>query len=130
MPRSSRTRNVRKICGCSRWRECSHAWYVWYRQNKRGLRCKLATLVGREPADYADAQYEARRAIIAWKEGRDAHGLLPGDAPTLATVLDAYSQRPDGAPLDRYQRGRILTIPVNGRPFGEWRAADVTRDLI
>jgi len=76
--------------------------------------------------DYADAKAEARRAIVAWKDGRDARALLPGDAPTLAMVLEADGQRPDGAPIGRYQRGPIVTTMVNDRPFGEWRAAEIT----
>ena len=76
---------------------------------ERGLRRKLAPLVGREPIDFADAKAEARRAIVAWKEGRDARELLPGDAPTLAAVLDAYAQRPNGAPMRPYRRGPIVT---------------------
>lgn len=140
MPRQSRTGNVRKLCDCAKWRECSHPWFVHYREGKelgpagkmreRGLRRKLADLVGREPVDFRDAKTEAQRAIVAWKNGRDARELLPGDSPTLATVLDAYGQRPGGAAMDRYQRGPIVKTVVNGRLFGEWRAADVTREMV
>ena len=28
MPRKSRTENVRKICGCVKWKDCAHPWYV------------------------------------------------------------------------------------------------------
>jgi hypothetical protein len=73
---------------------------------------------------------EARRAIVAWQDGTDARELLPDDAPTLAAVIDAYGQRPDGAAIDRYQRGPIVTTEVNGRPFGDWRISDVTREMI
>ena len=140
MARPSKTDHVKKICGCAKWRECGHPWYVDYREGKalgsdgqvraRGLRCKLAPLVGREPVDFADAKAEARRAIVAWKDGRDARELLPGDAPTLATVLDAYGQRPGAAPVDKYQRRQILKPIINGRPLGEWRAAEITREMI
>lgn len=140
MPRQSRTDNVKKICGCAKWKECAHPWYVDYREGKetdatgksreRGLRRKLALLVGREPVDFADAKAEARRAIVAWKDGRDARELLAMDEPTLEAVLDAYGQRPNGAPLDRYQRGRIVRTVVNARPFGSWRVAQITRDMI
>ena len=140
MARRSATENVRKICGCVRWKECRHPWYVWYREGKelgpdgrpreRALRKKLAELVGREPADYVDAKAEARRAIVAWQDGRDARTLLPGDAPTVRAVLDHYGQRPNGAPLDRYQVATIARTVVNGRPLGEWRAAAVTREMI
>jgi hypothetical protein len=140
MARPSRTDHVKKICGCAKWRECTHAWFIDYREGKeigpagkvreRGVRCKLSTLVGREPVDFADAKAEARRAIVAWKDGRDARELLPGDAPTLAVVLDDYSARPNGSPLAAYRRGPIVTTAVNGRPLGEWRAAELTRDMI
>jgi integrase len=140
MARQSQTGNVRKICGCAKWKACAHPWYVWYREGKelgpdgqvreRALRCKLAPLVGREPVDYADAKDEARRAIVAWKEGRDARDLLPMDAPTVTAILDGYGSRLNGSPIDRFQRGRIIRTVVNARPFGEWRAAAVTREMI
>jgi integrase len=140
MARASKTDHVKKICGCAKWKDCAHPWYVDYREGKavnskgnareKALRCKLAPLVGREPKDFADAKTEARRAIVAWKDGRDARELLPGDSPTLATVLDSYGQRPGGAAIDRYQRGPIVTTKVNGRAFGEWRAAEITREMV
>jgi integrase len=139
MARPSKTDHVRKICRCAKWKECGHPWYVTYREGKeivagkvreRGLRKRLSLLVGREPVDFADAKAEARRAIVAWKDGRDARELLPGDAPTLATVIDEYGKRPNGAPIDRYQRGPLTKTVVNGRPFGEWRAGDVTREMV
>src|SRR5215831_13435155 len=106
---------VKKICGCAKWKECSHPWYVDYREgSKYGkkaekiLRKKLAPLVGREPVDFADAKAEARRAITAWRDGFDATQLIPGDGPTLASLLDEYGKRPDGAPIDRFQRGPIV----------------------
>jgi len=68
------------------------------RMRYRTLRRRLSLLVGREPRDFADAKAEAQRAIVAWRDGRDATGLIPGDAPTLATLLEKYSERP-GAPL-------------------------------
>jgi integrase len=140
MARKSDTDNVRKICGCAKWKECAHPWFIFYREGKeigptgkvreRGLRQKLAPLVGREPVDYADAKAEARRAIVAWKDGRDARQLLPDDAPSLAAVLEAYGQRPGGAAIDKYQRKQIVKTVVTGRPFGEWRAAEITREMV
>ncbi len=92
---------------------------------------KLSTLVGREPVDFADAKAEARRAIVAWKDGRDARQLLPGDAPTLATMLDEYGEAAErGTDRSVPSAGPLVTTVVNGRPFGEWRAADVTREMI
>src|SRR5262245_22434329 len=107
MARLSQTEHVRKVCRCSKWKECTHPWYVWYREGsgaqQKNLRGRLSRIAGREPVDYADAVDEARRAITAWKDGRDACELQPGDAPTITVILDAYGQRPGGAPLDRYQ---------------------------
>src|SRR5262249_44792667 len=127
---------------CAKWKDCAHPWHVDYREGwfvdadgkrrRRGLRCKLAPLIGREPRDYADAKAEARRAIVAWKDQRldDLKGLLPGDCPTLAAMLDEYSKRPDGSPMDRFQRGPIVKTVVNGRPFGEWTAEQITREMV
>jgi integrase len=86
--------------------------------------------VGREPIDFADAKAEARRAIVAWKDGKDARQLMPGDQPILALVLEAYGKRPGGTPVDRFQKGRIEKTKVNGRPLGEWPAADISREMI
>ena len=129
MPRQSETGNVKKICGCVKWKECAHPWYVDYREGKevgpngqvreRGLRSKLAPLVGREPVDFADAKAEARRAIVAWKDGRDARELLPGDAPTLADGARRVRQAAERRADRRYQRGPIVKTVVNGRPFGD-----------
>jgi hypothetical protein len=58
MPRQSETGNVTKICGCAKWKEYAHPWYVDYREGKeidpqtgkvreRGLRKRLGPLVGR-----------------------------------------------------------------------------------
>jgi integrase len=136
--RQSKTDHVRKICGCAKWKECAHPWYVDYREGydvdaagrrrRRGLRCKLAPLVGREPADFADARAEARRAIVAWKDGRDARQPVPGDALSVVALIDEYGQRPGGA--GGSFSARAARVKVNGRPFGEWLAADVTREAL
>ena len=97
---------------------------------ENGLRHKLAPLVGREPVDFADAKAEARRAIVAWQDKRSACELLPGDAPTLATLLDSYGTRPGGAALPKYRSTPIVKAVVNGRPFGTWRAAEITREMV
>ena len=136
MARRSDTDNVRKVCGCVKWKECAHPWYVSYREGKelvngkireRGLRKRLSLLVGREPKDYAGAKIEARRAIVAWKDGLDATTLIPGDRPTLAALLQQYGERPGGAPA---KSGPLEKVVVNGRAFGEWPADAITRDMI
>jgi integrase len=140
MPRQSATGNVRKICSCTKWKTCTHPWYIDYREGKelgpagtlreRGLRCRLSKLTGREPDDFADAKAEARRAITAWQAGRDARDLQPDDASTLATVLNEYCQRPGSSPTDAYRHGRIVRTVVQGRPFGAWPLRDVTREHV
>jgi len=140
MPRQSKHDHVKKICACTKWKECKHPWYVHYREGKeigpngkpreRGLRCRLQPLVGREPKDFADAKAEARRAIIAWQTGRDAADVLPEDAPTLAQVLRSYSQRQNVPPTEKYQIRPIVDAVVQGRPFGEHKAAAVTRPML
>jgi hypothetical protein len=104
MAPSSTTGHVKKVCGCAKWKDCAHPWYVTYRERKDagaggkvrepGLRCKLAPLVGREPGDFADAKMEARRAIVARKDCRDARKLLAGDAPTWLSPKGAHNHRP------------------------------------
>jgi integrase len=140
MARQSKNGHVKKICGCASWKTCTHPWYIEYfkgreagpdgKMRKRGLRARLGPLVGREPVDFADAKGEARRAIVAWQEGRDARDLLRGDTPTLDQMLDGYAARPGGAPVDRYQRAAIAKVVVNGRRFGDWRVADITREMV
>lgn len=140
MARPSKHDHVRKRCGCTKWKDCKHPWYVYYHEGrevgptgkarKRGLRNQLAALVGREPVDFADAKAEARRAIIAWQTGRNAADVLPDDAPTLAQLLRSYGQRPGAPPTEKYQVAPIVKAVVHGRPFGEHRAAAVTRPML
>ena len=53
MPRKSRTDNVKKICGCVKWKECAHPWYVDYREGKE---------IGRRQGARARATQAARAA--------------------------------------------------------------------
>ena len=72
MPRASHTGNVRKICGCAKWKDCSHPFYVWYRAPKgtgkphagEALRRPIEKLVGRKPIDYADAKGERSTILM------------------------------------------------------------------
>lgn len=136
MPRQSDTGNVKKICGCASWKTCAHPWYVdfkaakWHatRPNER-YRKNLDTLIGRHCVDLNDAKTEARRAIVAWLDGRDASRLQPSDRPTLAQVIEAYQQRP-GASRATWQIGPITRTKVQGRPFGQWRVEDITREAL
>jgi len=130
MPSESKTDHVRKRCDCSKWKECSHAWYVDYQEERRRYRPNLDKLIGRHPADFTEAKKEARRAIDAWLNGKSAADLLPADRPTLATLLAAYRKRPDASPSEKHQVGPILTTTVHGRPFGEWPADEITREML
>jgi hypothetical protein len=85
------------------------------------FRDNLDLLIGRHPADYAEATYEARRAIVAKEEGRDPKGLVPSDDPTLAMLLAKYdAEKPR---QDRWQIGRIVATTITGRKSGDWRVA-------
>ena len=134
MARQSSNHNLTKRCDCVRWKDCRHGFYVeaeaTINGERRRLKRALVEILGREPKDYEDAKIEAQRAILAWKDGKDARDLLPGDAPTIAAILDHYSARPAGSPIDASQRRMIVSTVVHGRPFGDWRAAEVTRTMI
>lgn len=135
--RRSTTGHLRKLCGCSKWKECTHQWYVDYKAPKdhpnrpdERLRRNLEALTGRKAADFAEAQEEARRAIVAWLDKRDARKLQPADRPTLAKVLDEYVGRPGAAANDALQVKVITHAVVGGRLFGQWHAADITRETL
>jgi integrase len=130
MPSESKTDHVRKRCDCSKWKECSHPWYVDYQEGKRRYRPNLDKLIDRHPVDFVEAKKEARRAIDAWLDGKSAADLLAADRPTLATLLEAYRKRPDASASELYQVKPITTTKVNGRPFGEWHADEITREMI
>jgi integrase len=132
MPRKSQTGNVRKICGCAKWKTCAHPWYLDYSRDKVRYRHNLDRLIDRHPVDFTEAKDEARRAIVAKLEGRDPKGLVPTDDPTLAQLLTEYDrERPR---TDRWQVGRILKTellsPTGLRRFGEWRASTITADTL
>jgi len=93
MPRRSATDNVRKICGCTKWKTCAHPWYLDFQKRKIRYRDNLDRLIDRHPADFTEARDEARRAIVAKLEGRDPRDLQPGDRPTIAQVLEDYGKR-------------------------------------
>lgn len=131
MPRISRSGNVHKRCDCARWKECAHPWYVRRKEKPRGRFCRnLDQLIGRHCADLSEAQSEARRAIVAWQTGRDAQDLLPDDRPTISGLLAAYRKRTDAGAAESEQAKPIERVVINGRPFGEHAAADVTRAML
>lgn len=138
MPRQSDTGNVKKRCACGRkkWSTCAHPWHVDYKAPKdhakrpNGRLRKILTGPTDQVLTLADAKIEARRAIIVWLDGRDPDTIQPEDRPTLARVLEEYGKRPDAAAGDAIQIAPITTTQVKGKPFGEWAAADVTREAL
>ena len=139
MPRKSQTGNVKKLCECgrSKWAGCSHPWYVDYKAQKdherrpnERYRKNLDVACGRHAGTLREAQEEARRAITAWLDGRNPADLQPSDRPTLAQVLDVYVERPHAAKDDARRVGPLTRTTVHGRPFGEWRAAEITREAL
>src|SRR5262245_25794645 len=114
MPRQSETGNVIKRCACLRPRRwsCGHPWYVDYkapaehasRPNER-YRKNLDSMIGRHCGDLREAQVEARRAIVAWLDGRDPAELQPGDRPTLTRLIESYQDRPGASKNVKYQLG-------------------------
>src|SRR5262245_6225150 len=128
MPRQSVTNNVRKICGCAKWKTCAHPWYLDFQRDNIRFRDNLDKLVGRHASDFTAAQDEARRAISAKLDGRDPKGLLPSDDPTLERVLTEYlAERPR---VDTWQPKRIARTIVGGAPLGAWRVSTITTDVI
>jgi integrase len=131
MPRRSQTDNVRKICGCAKWKTCAHPWYLDYQRDNVRYRDNLDLLIGKHTEDFTRAKDEARRAIVAKLEGRDPKGLVPSDDPTLGELLDAYdSEKPR---QDRWQIGRIVATKTGsaGKPvFGQLRASTITPDTL
>jgi integrase len=132
MPRQSETGNVRKICGCVKWKVCAHPWYLDYQRNKVRLRENLDNLIGRHPRDFNDAKDEARRAIVAKANGLNPKGLVPDDDPTLAQLLTEYDR--EKPRHDRWQIGRIgatkIPSPDGARRFGDWRVSTITADAL
>ena len=98
---------------------------------RRGYRDNLDKLTGRHAEDYTEAKDEARRAIVAKLEGRDPKGLVPSDDPTLAQLLRGV--RP-GETATAGTAGRSAASwrrrSAGSRPFGQWRASDVTADTL
>jgi integrase len=128
MPRSSRTDNVRKICGCAKWKTCAHSWYLDFQRGNVRYRDNLDILIDRHAPDFTAAKDEARRAIIAKLAGRDPKGLLSSDDPTLAQLLTDYlRERPR---VDIWQPLKIGKTVVGGVPFGSWRLSTITTDAV
>lgn len=139
MSRQSETQNVKKLCACARgrWSSCAHPWYVDYkapkwhprRPNQR-YRKNLDVVSGRHAVGLREAQDEARRAITAWLDGRDARLIQRSDRPTLAQYLEQYVARPNAPENDAQQVTRVIATVVLGRPFGQWRLEEITREAI
>lgn len=129
MPRVSKDGNVRKLCGCTRWKECTHPWYVDVQTKTRGrYRKNLDVLLGRHCVDFAQAKTEARRAILAWESGASATDVLPGDRPTLTQLLTSYRKRPGASDAEEGQARRVERVVVLGVAFGQVPADEITRE--
>jgi integrase len=131
MPRKSDTDNVRKLCHCAKWKQCAHPWYVDFQTGRRRYRPNLDKLIGRHALDFPEAKAEARRAIVAWQDGRTAADLLPCDRPTVAALLEAYprAMRRHVAACTAQAKPIGRTV-VNGRAFGAWHADEITREML
>lgn len=136
MPRRSATDNVKKICGCAKWKSCTHAWYLDFRQDNVRYRDNLDKLTGRHAIDFAHAKEEARRAIVAKLEGRDPRELIPDDDPTLGQLLTLYLREKPRKDSKQalWQVGKIVATELHAldglRPFGEWRISAITTDTV
>lgn len=139
MPRQSETGNVKKRCDCGRakWSTCPHPWHVDFkaprnhptRPNER-YRKNLDQAIGSHPRTLTEAKAEAQRACRTWLEGRDPAELQGSDLPTLAQVLTQYRARQDASPSELEQVRPILTTTVQGRPFGRWRAGEISHHTL
>ena len=85
---------------------------------------------GKRANNIREARDEARRAITVWLDGRDPLDLQPSDRPTLAQALDQYVKRAHAPTNDGRQVKPITGTKVQGRPFGEWRLAEMTREAL
>lgn len=129
MSRRSQTGNVRKQCDCESWKTCAHPWYLDYQEHGIRYRDNLDLLIGWHALDFAEAQNEARRAIVAKQDGRDPKNIVPGDDPTLAQLLvDYLRDRP--RQKGGYQASVINKTVVHGRAFGEWRLSQIKTETI
>lgn len=87
--RKSQTNHVKKICGCRKWKECEHPWYVSFRfgreigprgkARERGIRCKLSPLTGREPDSFVRAQSDAVHVIVNWLDDQARPFVVAAD---------------------------------------------------
>ena len=136
MPPKSTTDNVRKICGCVKWKTCLHPWYLDFQRDKVRYRDNLDKLIGRHSGDFMTAKDEARRAIDAKLQGRDPKDLVPDDDPTVVQLLADYLRdkpRTD-AKQAHWQIGPIVRLklqsPAGPRPLGEWRLSAITTETL
>jgi integrase len=150
MPKHSENGHVRKRCPCGRtkWPACSHPWFTDFKAPKdhprrgiseqhphgeryqQNLNVIAAANDRAAPQGLREAQDEARRAITAWLDGRDPQTVQPTDRPTLAKMLDVYGKRPNASAAETFHVKPITATVVQGRKFGEWRAADITREAL
>lgn len=134
MPTISKKGNVSKRCDCPRQNTCADPWYYYFGSGKNRKRGNLDVLIGFHPRNLQEAQREAKRAILALERGQDPSGLVAGDEPMLEELLIAYTMAHPGRDY-KWMVPRISKTPMPigepgepgpTRPFGEWRASQVT----
>jgi integrase len=136
MPRQSETGNAKKICGCVAWKTCAHPWYVDYREGKeigpdgkaRARATQAAQAARRSRASgfcRCEGRGAARDRCVARRPRRA--WIAAEDRKTLKQILDAYGQRPGGAVRNNAPIERAI---INGKPFGEWPADAITREML
>ena len=89
MPRKSRTDNVRKRCGCAKWKTCAHAWYLDYQRDKDRFRENLDNLIGRHPTSFTEARLDSASLDSAIERRR-------GRRPDRKTDAEGWGNRPNG----------------------------------
>jgi integrase len=133
MPRTTKTANLRKVCGCVKWKACTHPWYLDHQRKGKRLRVNLDKLLGRHPADYVAAVDDGRRALAALLAGHNPAGIVPADNPTLGQILDEYGRRTPR--VARWEIPRLKRTPVASaagvaRRFGDWPVSTITPDTL
>jgi len=139
MPQLTQTNHIRKFCGCARgkWSACPHAWYLDIKAPKdhpgrpdQRYRKNLDLILGYHPATLSEAGRQAGPVIEAWLSNRDPREIQPADRPTVAQTLTQYGHRSDVGRREHEQVKPITETMVLGRPFGTYRLAELTPDLL
>jgi hypothetical protein len=121
MARRSETGNVTKICGCAKWKECAHPWYVAYSEGKddtgryRRLRGRLADLVGREPGKFPPIYGEGHPVFrLDWNitEAIEAVWVSPYAREWYRNVVEAVLRQFAPPLLQRLKWSQMKGVPL------------------